>query len=69
MSLTTCQKLEEIAEVADDLLGDGFLTEWEHEFVTSNVERVEEFGGSATFSEKQEEIIDRIYAKVCEAPY
>ena len=48
------QKVEEIAEVANEL-----CTEWEINFIES----VQEWTGD--FTDKQKAVIDRIYEKAC----
>jgi hypothetical protein len=40
------------------------LSEWEHDFLTSNAERIEKYGAGTFFSDKQAEVIDRIRTKV-----
>ncbi len=49
--------VKEIAEVASDV-----LTEWECGFI-------EDQTGRQSFSEKQRDIIDRIYEKVCNSSF
>ena len=53
--------LEEINEVAEDV-----CSEWEYEFMQSVTEQYEERG---SLSEKQEEILERIYKKACDSDY
>lgn len=40
------------------------LTKWEREFMDDQLKRFEEYGSRARFSEKQMEIIDRVYGKL-----
>ena len=39
------------------------LTAWEEEFITSNMDRVEKYGASTRFSDKQQEIIEEMADK------
>jgi len=53
--------IEEINEVAEDV-----CSEWEYSFMESITEQFEERG---SLSEKQEEILERIYKKACDSDY
>lgn len=53
--------IEEINEVAEEI-----CTEWEYEFMESISEQYEERG---SLSDKQEEVLERIYEKACNSPY
>ena len=53
--------IEEINDIADEI-----CSEWEYDFMGSITEQFEERG---SLSEKQEEILERIYKKACESPY
>jgi len=57
----TRTKIEEINEIAEKI-----CTEWEYEFMESITEQYEERG---SLTEKQEDILNRIYKKACESPY
>lgn len=52
------QKVAESQEVANQV-----LTQWECDFLDS----MDAWKGA--FTEKQKEVIDKIYKKVCESPY
>lgn len=64
MPLSCANKIREILEVADKLVGDGYINEWERGFCVSNAARAEK-----NFTEKQKKILSEIYEKVCKSPY
>jgi len=64
MPVGAVQKIQEIMEIRDKLVGDGYITVWERDFVVSNAQRSEE-----SFSLKQRKILSEIYEKVCQSPY
>lgn len=53
--------IEEINEIAEEI-----CTEWEYDFMGSVTEQFEEKG---QLSEKQTEIVERIYKKAVDSPY
>lgn len=53
--------IEEINDIAEKI-----CTEWEYDFMMSITEQFEERG---SLTEKQEEIVRRIYKKAVESPY
>lgn len=55
-------KLNAYKEYRDDPQAD--VTEWERGFMDDQLKRVEEYGTRARFSDKQMEIIDRVYGKM-----
>ncbi len=59
--MTLNQMIEEIVEVQDDL-----CTAWEWEFISDMSDKAER---KETFSDKQEEVIRRIYRKACRSEY
>jgi hypothetical protein len=61
MATTAKQQVDEIYEVLDRLRDEGHITDWEYEFIESLRER----GGD--YTEKQSDILDRIYDKVCDS--
>jgi hypothetical protein len=58
------QMVEEANEVAELC-----LTDWECNFISDMADKFEKWGADTFVSPKQEEIIRRIYEKVCESPY
>lgn len=40
------------------------LTDWERSFMNDQIERYEKYGARTRFSEKQMDIINRVYAKL-----
>lgn len=40
------------------------LTSWEHGFIQDQIKRFEEYGTRTRFSQKQMDVIDRIYGKL-----
>ena len=58
---TLLTKVEECLEVAPEV-----CTEWEIDFLESVEVQMED---GRSMSDKQEELIDRIYKKVCQSPY
>lgn len=59
--MTSVDMLKEIEEVASET-----CNEWECDFVESCSAQV---ASGRTMSQKQTEIIERIYAKVCSSPF
>ena len=53
--------IEEINEIASEI-----CTEWEYDFMESITEQFEERG---TLTEKQQEVLGRIYKKACDSPH
>ena len=53
--------IQEINDVAEEI-----CTEWEYEFMESITEQFETRG---SLTEKQEDVLRRIYKKACESPY
>ena len=58
MSISNQQKVEEIVEVLDALRDEGVISDWEYNFMESIKER-------ESLSDKQIDVLDRIYEKVC----
>jgi len=52
-------KIEEIMEIADEI-----LTEWERDFMESISQRDPD-----SLTEKQQNVLDKIYDKACRSPY
>ena len=61
MPTSNPQKVEEIVEVLDKLHDEGIITDWEFEFMESIKTR------GAGLSDKQIDVLDRIYEKVCKS--
>jgi len=53
--------IEEINDIAEKI-----CTEWEYDFMGSITEQ---FDSRGTLTDKQQEILERIYKKACESPY
>lgn len=53
--------IQEINDVTEEI-----CTEWEYEFMESITEQFETRG---SLTEKQEDVLRRIYKKACESPY
>ena len=53
--------IEEINEIIEKI-----CTEWEYDFMESITEQ---FDSRGILTEKQQEILERIYKKACESPY
>lgn len=52
--------LNAYAEYGDD----ADLTDWERGFMDDQVKRYEQYGARTRFSDKQMEVIDRVYSKL-----
>ena len=64
MVLPPSVKIRQIYAVLSKLVGDGYLNEWEREFVVSNLDR-----SDSAFTSKQIEIVEKLYLKACDSPY
>ena len=53
--------IEEINDISEKI-----CTEWEYDFMESITEQ---FDSRGTLTEKQQEILEKIYKKACESPY
>ena len=62
MSMSYREKLEEISEVKRQLFDGGYINQWEYDFCRDVMKR-------DTLSDKQKDVIDRIYDKACKSPY
>ncbi|MBD3405057.1 MAG: hypothetical protein GF411_02840 [Candidatus Lokiarchaeota archaeon] len=59
------RKIEEINEIIGDMHEAGVITDWEVGFVEDQVDRIMTYGTSTKFTQKQINVIDRIYEKAC----
>ena len=61
--------IKEIYPVLDDLQADGFINDWDREFISDQMERVSKHDHLTAFSDKQAGHIHRIYDAACKSPH
>jgi len=63
MAMTFAEKVREIAEVAEEARDEGYITQWDFDFIADVDERL-----PFNPSPKQEDVVNRIYESICRSP-